>query len=84
MSGKDNTLQIEKQVYQELLRKLDENFRKYFSLSVRYYTQIQLTKIYHREPSQTIENILNQVLEVALKNDQIKKNFIEVIIIICE
>lgn len=76
ISGND-TPEIEKQVFQELLRKIDDSFRKYFQKSIQYYTQVQLSKIYHKEPIQTIELVLNQILEVSLKSDQIKKVFIE-------
>lgn len=78
MSGSHETPAIEKQVFQELLRKIDENFRKYFQRSVQYYTQVQLSKVYHRESIQTVDIILNQILEISLKSDQIKRVFIEV------
>lgn len=78
MSGSHETPAIEKQVFQELLRKIDENFRKYFQRSVQYYTQVQLSKVYHRESIQTVDLILNQILEISLKSDQIKRVFIEV------
>jgi hypothetical protein len=78
MSG-HQTSAIEKQVFQELLRKIDENFRKYFQKSIQYFTQVQLAKIYHRETIQAVDIILNQILEISLKSDQIKRVFIEVL-----
>ena len=60
MSG-HQTSAIEKQVFQELLRKIDENFRKYFQKSIQYFTQVQLAKIYHRETIQAVDIILNQI-----------------------
>ena len=78
MSG-HQTSAIEKQVFQELLRKIDENFRKYFQKSIQYFTQVQLAKIYHRETIQAVDIILNQILEISLKSDQIKRIFIEVL-----
>ncbi len=76
MSG-NNTPQIEKDIFQEILRKTDDNYRNYFQKSIQYYSLTQLSKIYHKEPIQSIERVLNQILEVSLKSDQIKKVFIE-------
>ncbi len=73
-----NEVSIEKKLFQDLLKKVNENFRKFFLKSLRYYIQIQLTKIFHRESIPKVEIILNQTLEICLKSDQIKRIFIEV------
>lgn len=38
---------------------------------------MQLSKIYNREPIHIVDTILNQILEVSLKSEQIKNVFIE-------
>jgi len=68
---------MEKNIFQEILKATDDNFRKYFLKSLQYYTQAQLFKIYNKETTQNIENVLNQILEVSLRSEQIKKIFIE-------
>jgi len=63
----------------ENLKRIDENFKIFNEKSIRFSIEIQLGKLYNKESLKNLTVILNQILEICLKNEPVKKIFIEVI-----
>jgi hypothetical protein len=64
--------------FKEHLKRIDDNYKIFSEKSTRFYVEIQLSKIYHKESLPALIVILNQILEISLKNEPVKKIFIEV------
>jgi hypothetical protein len=65
----------------DLIVKIEEFYEIYYINFWRLLIQIQLIKIIagkHQESCQVIGFILNQILEISLKSDLVKKTVIEV------
>ena len=62
----------------ENLKRIDENFKIFNEKSIRFSIEIQLGKLYNKESLKNLTVILNQILEICLKNEPVKKIFIEV------
>ena len=61
------------------LKRIDDNYKMFNEKSIRFYIEIQLCKIYNKESLPCLTIVLNQILEICLRNEPVKKMFIEVI-----
>lgn len=64
--------------FKDHLKRIDDNYKLFNEKSIRFYVEIQLSKIYNKESLPALIVILNQILEICLKNEPVKKIFIEV------
>ena len=70
---------LDKVQFLDSLNALDANYKKFYHKAICHCLQVQLSKMQHKELSlNAIAFMLNQILELCLKNDTIKKQIIEV------
>ena len=71
---------VDKIQFLDLIKNLESNYQKFYNNAVCYCVQLQLSKMQRREIGLNgIAFMLNQILELCLKNDSVKKLIIEVI-----
>lgn len=70
---------VDKVQFLDSLKALEANYKKFYHNAICHCVQVQLSKMQHKELSLNgIAFMLNQILELCLKNDTIKKQIIEV------
>ena len=62
----------------ELIKNLDELYEGYYQAIITYCVHMQLQKIVRKEPLDAITVMLNQTLDICLKNESIRKVIINV------
>lgn len=74
----ENGHKIDIKFLNEILKNLDELFQKYLKNILKICVRNQLEKINKNESIETIKIVLNQTLDISLKNEFVKKTIIDV------
>lgn len=62
----------------ELIKNLDDLYETYYKNLIHYCVQGELNKVVKKEPVDCIKRMLNQTLDICLKNESIRKVIINV------
>lgn len=71
-------LKIDVNYLLELLRNLDDLYETYYQAIINFCVYDQLQKIVRRDSIESITVMLNQTLDICLKNESVRKVIIRV------